>query len=155
MDDILVLAPTRWKLRKAVKVVNRGLTVLGLRKHPDKTFIGRVTRGFDWLGYHINLSGLRVATQTLERFVAHVSRLYEQQLGEARDSSILGAYVQRWIQWVKAGLSAWGSGCRWICHNNIGAVEVFRNSRTICNAEYLSVTSGWRNQHVDSFARIL
>ncbi len=23
MDDILVLAPTRWRLRKAVKVVNR------------------------------------------------------------------------------------------------------------------------------------
>lgn len=29
MDDILVLAPTRWKLRKAVAVVNRGLGALG------------------------------------------------------------------------------------------------------------------------------
>ncbi len=44
MDDILVLAPTRWKLRKAVAVVYRGLGALGLAKHPDKTFIGRTRR---------------------------------------------------------------------------------------------------------------
>jgi RNA-directed DNA polymerase len=50
MDDILVLAPTRWKLRKAVAVVSRGLGALGLEKHPDKTFIGRIARGFDFPG---------------------------------------------------------------------------------------------------------
>ena len=42
MDDILVLAPSRWKLRKAVNKVNQVLAGLGLQKHPDKTFIGRV-----------------------------------------------------------------------------------------------------------------
>ncbi len=47
MDDILVLAPTRWRLRKAVKAVNEVLGSLGLLKHPDKTFIGRIERGFD------------------------------------------------------------------------------------------------------------
>ncbi len=54
MDDILVLTPTRWKLRKAVRVVNQVLASLCLSKHPDKTFIGRVEKGFDWLGYHIS-----------------------------------------------------------------------------------------------------
>src|SRR6266849_226915 len=39
MDDILVLAPTRWKLRQAVKVVNQVLVSLWLSKYPDKTFI--------------------------------------------------------------------------------------------------------------------
>lgn len=34
MDDMLVLAPTRWKLRQAVKVVHQGLTSLRLAKHP-------------------------------------------------------------------------------------------------------------------------
>ncbi len=47
MDDILVLAPTRWRLRKAV---NEILDSLGLLKHPDKTFVGRTERGFDFLG---------------------------------------------------------------------------------------------------------
>ncbi len=52
MDDILVLAPTRWKLGRAVKAVNEVLASLRLEKHPDKTFIGRIERGFDFLGYH-------------------------------------------------------------------------------------------------------
>ncbi len=51
MDDILVLSPTRWWLRKAVKAVNQALGSLNLEKHPDKTFIGRIERGFDFLGY--------------------------------------------------------------------------------------------------------
>ena len=41
MDGILVLTPTRWKLRKAVKAVNEMLGSLGLEKHLDMTFIGR------------------------------------------------------------------------------------------------------------------
>ncbi len=47
---LLVLAPTRWKLRKAVKAVNEVLGWLGLLKHSDKTFVGRTERGFDFLG---------------------------------------------------------------------------------------------------------
>ncbi len=47
MDDILVLAPTRRRLRKAVKAVNKVLGSLGMEKHPDKTFIGRIEKGFD------------------------------------------------------------------------------------------------------------
>ena len=68
MDDILVLAPTRWKLRKAVALVNGELDKLRLEKHPDKTFIGKIERGFDFLGYHFSPEGLSVAQPTLERF---------------------------------------------------------------------------------------
>ena len=52
MDDILVLAPTRWRLRKAVKRANDVLHSLQLEKHPNKTFVGRIAKGFDFLGYH-------------------------------------------------------------------------------------------------------
>ncbi len=52
MDDWLVLSPTRWKLRRAIATVNQTLGDLKLRKHPDKTFIGRTDAGFDFLGYH-------------------------------------------------------------------------------------------------------
>ncbi len=44
MDDILVLAPTRWKLRRAVRVLNQVLSPLELEKHPEKTFIGKVDK---------------------------------------------------------------------------------------------------------------
>ena len=103
MDDILVLAPTRWKLRQAVKVVNQILTSLRLAKHPDKTFIGRIVKGFDFLGYHFSPDGLRVATKTLANFVARIRQLYEHKQG-ARVSTLLGAYVRRWVHWVRAGL---------------------------------------------------
>ena len=104
MDDILVLAPTRWKLRKAVAVVNRGLGALGLAKHPDKTFIGRIEKGFDFLGYHFEPERLTVAKATVSRFVERATRLYEHGPGEPEGSARLGMYVRRWLGWVRAGL---------------------------------------------------
>ncbi len=44
MDDWVVLAPTRWKLRKAIKALNEEMAALLVEKHPDKTFIGRISR---------------------------------------------------------------------------------------------------------------
>ena len=67
MDDILVLAPTRWKLRRAVRIVNETLAELGLEKHPDKTFIGRAAKGFDFLGYRLSPKGLTLARSTWQR----------------------------------------------------------------------------------------
>jgi hypothetical protein len=48
VDDILVLAPTRWKLRRAIAVLNQTLGSIGLLKRPEKTNIGRIERGFDF-----------------------------------------------------------------------------------------------------------
>ena len=52
-----VLAPTCWKLQKAVTIGNQGLTELGLLKHPAKTFIGKTEKGCDVLGYHFSPEG--------------------------------------------------------------------------------------------------
>ena len=97
MDDILVLAPTRWKLRQAVKVVNQILTSLRLAKHPDKTFVGRIAKGFDFLGYHCSPDGLTVAQKTLANFVARMRQLYEREPVESV-SARLDDYVQRWVR---------------------------------------------------------
>jgi hypothetical protein len=104
MDDIIVLAPTRWKLRNAVKIVNRVLTSLVLQKHPDKTFIGHIAKGFKFLGYHFCPEGLTVAQETFIRFVVRALRLYEQKSGERCASTRLEAYIQRWVRWVKSGI---------------------------------------------------
>ncbi len=37
MDDILVLASTRWRLRKAIKAVNEVLGSLRMEKNPEAT----------------------------------------------------------------------------------------------------------------------
>jgi hypothetical protein len=104
MDDILVLAPTRWKLRGAVKAVNQVLECLGLDKHPDKTFIGTVERGFDFLGYHFSTAGLSVAKQTVINFIEKTSRLYEQGRGARPGVSPLEMYQRRWLFWLVGGI---------------------------------------------------
>lgn len=99
-----MLAPTRWKLRKAIKVVRETLVELKVKMHPDKTFIGRVAKGFSFLGYQIGSGGIvRVAVQTLDRFRERITRLYEQ--GAPRER--IGKYVRRWRQWLRAGLQGY------------------------------------------------
>ena len=68
MDDVLVLAPTRWKLRRAVKALNQALGGLELDKHPDKTFIGRAEKGFDFLGYRLAPSSFTVCEAVVRTF---------------------------------------------------------------------------------------
>jgi len=41
-------------LRRAIKTTNQILAALKLTMHLDKTFIGWIKAGFDFLGYHIN-----------------------------------------------------------------------------------------------------
>jgi hypothetical protein len=101
MDDIVVLSPTRRQLRKAVKAVNQVLGSLKLEKHPERTFIGRVERGFDFLGYHFSPAGPSVAEKTIEKFLTRAVRLYEQERGEPFGSPLPGLYVRRWVSWVR------------------------------------------------------
>ena len=102
--DIVALAPTRWKLRAAVKALNQALGALRLAKHPGKTFIGRIEKGFDFLGYHFSPRGLTLARQTIENFLERAIRLYEQERGEEMAPARLGAYVRRWEDWSRASL---------------------------------------------------
>ena len=101
MDDWVILAPTRWKLRRAIKAVNEVMAKLRVEKHPDKTFIGRITRGFDFLGYWFSPQGLGVAKKTVYRMWSKVSRLYEQGADDLR----IETYLNRWWQWVRTGVS--------------------------------------------------
>jgi hypothetical protein len=111
MDDILLLAPSRWKLRRAVRSVNEELAMLGLEQHPDKTFIGCISRGFDFLGYRFGSNGLAgLAHQTIVNFEAKLTRLYEQKCGtsEKRIAILerdIKKYTSRFSGWVYGGLT--------------------------------------------------
>ena len=99
------------KKRQSVSSNNRGLSPivsafsqLKLEKHPDKTFIGKVEKGFDFLGYHFSPRGLMIANITWTKFVARLHRLYEQEQAGREGPAALGLYVQRWVRWTRAGL---------------------------------------------------
>ncbi len=104
MDDWVILAPTRRRLRQGIKVVNQTLNELRVEKHPDKTFIGRPEKRFDFLGYHFQktteYTHLTLSAKSLTRFGERMTRLDEQDA----DLDRIGQFVMHGLRWVTAGL---------------------------------------------------
>ena len=107
MDDILIMAKTRWRLKNAIKLLNNEFTILGLCKHPDKTIMCRVEKGFDFLGYRYDLEGIYIAQKSVDNFILKALRLYEQEHVQTRLER-LGGYTKRWRRWSRSGLSLSG-----------------------------------------------
>jgi RNA-directed DNA polymerase len=78
-----------------------------LEKHPDKTFIGKIAKGFDFLGYHFDRERLSLAAKTVSNAIVKVYRLYEQNKTEPDNgSAVIDKYCRRWLTWTVAGLHA-------------------------------------------------
>tara|TARA_R110001592_G_scaffold298779_1_gene569600 strand:+ start:416 stop:1426 length:1011 start_codon:yes stop_codon:yes gene_type:complete len=104
MDDIIVLSPTRWKLRKAIKTVNQHFEKLKLKQHPDKTDIGRISNGFDFLGYQYGQEKITVSKRTLQNHICRITQLYEQKKHLPNWKMLLDDYRQHWVTWVYSGI---------------------------------------------------
>ena len=101
MDDFVIFAPTRHKLRAALRAMYQVLDTLKLVLHPDKRYIGTTQKGFDFLGYRLHPGRkLRPAWQSLARLLQRARRLHEQ----GADQDRLRQYVQRWYAWLHGGL---------------------------------------------------
>jgi hypothetical protein len=107
MDDWIVLAKTRWQLRKVIKITEQILEDLKLKKHPEKTFIGRIEKGFEFLGYLFKPESLQVSVTTVKRAITKATQLYEQ--GESKQR--IEKYWERWQRWASSGLN--GIELRW------------------------------------------
>jgi len=70
-----------------------------------QTFIGKVAKGFDWLGHWFTLEGLvGPAPRALSNFAGKLRQLYEQarkrpSLREGLELRV-ARYVKRWQQWL-------------------------------------------------------
>ena len=82
-----------------MRPVNQTLNELKIEQHPDKTIIGRTSRGFDFLGYRFSAAGLQLAPATITRFRERITRLYEQ----GADDNRIGEYVRNWNRWATTG----------------------------------------------------
>jgi hypothetical protein len=104
MDNIIVLAKTRWQLCKAVRTINQHFNQLKVAQAPDKTFIGLIEKGFDFLGYRFELPELGLAEKTITNAVNKVRQLCEQKLAAPKRAAMLDDYITHWLRWVVAGL---------------------------------------------------
>ena len=82
---------------EAIKRMYAVLETLKLTVHPDKRYIGKTEKGFDFLGYRFKPHKLLAsAVQSLTRLLERVRRLHEK----GADSHRLRQYVQRWVSGV-------------------------------------------------------
>jgi len=101
MDDYVIFAPTRHKLRKAIKLMYIVLDELKVDVHPKKRFIGPTRRGFDFLGYWLEPHRPLTPSQvSLTRLTDRSRQLLERTASIAR----LRQYILRWLQWHRSGL---------------------------------------------------
>jgi len=101
MDDIVFFFKTRHQLKNMLKKIYSCLDGIQLKLSKPKTWIGRVEKGFDYLGYRISPEGLAIAEGSVGRLQDRLHRLLEQGAGKQR----LEKYVKNWMRWFKTGVS--------------------------------------------------
>ncbi len=87
MDDILIMTQIRWQNLRPVRLLSQTFNRLKLQQYPNKTFIGRIDKGFDFLGYRFSRQPLQPAAITVKKHVEKLRRLYEQQSANKKASS--------------------------------------------------------------------
>lgn len=96
---------TRWQLRRCVKRLHEFFNLGGFEAHLDKTQLGRIEHGFDWLGVWFTPTGTTIAPRALENHRARRMRLYEQArrqgLSLTETKARVQTYEARWKIWAE------------------------------------------------------
>ena len=112
MDDVIILAKSRWSLRKHTRQLMQWFSEYGFEAHPDKTFIGRAEKGFDWMGAWLTHEGVTdIAPRAKANHREKVRRLYERlarvpfwkrRRAQKEVHARVSAYRLRWNIWAAA-----------------------------------------------------
>ncbi|HFI5337031.1 TPA: reverse transcriptase domain-containing protein [Serratia liquefaciens] len=139
MDDIVILTPTRWALRRQVKALNGFFNAGGFEQHPDKTFMGRTERGYDWMGAQMNDAGVEgIARRARSNHVERCRRLYGRVRGlpAALRRARMAAYRKRWMVWAACLCAAMTHGTA------SSALNTTTQAATAISNSYKSVPGG-------------
>ena len=72
MNDIIVMSKNKWSFRRNIRKVNRILEGLNLKKAEDKTFIGKIEKGFDFLGFYFSKEGMSISKKAVRKFAKNI-----------------------------------------------------------------------------------
>lgn len=101
MDDFIILAPTRWTLRRAARDLKQFLNNFGFTLHPEKNQLGKTERGFDWMGLWFKQHGIHsIAPRAVSKHRLQCRRLYEQirHLNKDLQAARMALYRRRWVR---------------------------------------------------------
>ena len=143
MDDWAIMVKTKHQLRKVIRLTHRILDKLKLKMHPDKTFLGCIKKGFDFLGVHFDVTPSISAT-TLDKHRTKLAQRYAQGASPA----CIGDYVTRWTSWCTSVLKC---ACKTTDFNqsmapsaNTGLSRQDFLKETIHGTQIIKLTSGSR-----------
>ncbi|MBH2928788.1 hypothetical protein I5Q11_24475, partial [Serratia ureilytica] len=142
MDDVVILAHTRWQLRKQVRALNQFFNEAGFCQHPDKTFIGRTARGYDWMGAQMSDVGVEgIAHRARANHLERLRRLYEQvrRWPAAQRRARMSQYRTKWIIWACSLVCAAGGQS---AHAYLGTAQQFSDAVS-AQGQYLPTTGRW------------
>ena len=94
MDDWAIMVKTKHQLRRVIKLTHKILDQLKLKMHPDKTFLGCIKKGFDFLGIHFG----DLPEMSNTSLINHRTRL-AQRYAQGASVACIGDYVARWTSW--------------------------------------------------------
>ena len=76
IDDLVLLAPTKARIRKAIKVTYQTLKPWGYQLHTnEKTFIGKIAKGFDFCRFRLSYDKMIFAKLCLAKFKKRLNSL--------------------------------------------------------------------------------
>ena len=99
MDDWAIMVKTKHLLRKVIKLTHKILSDIKLKMHPDKTYLGCIKKGFDFLGVHFGVTPT-IAKASQEK---HRTKL-AQRYARGASAACIGDYVARWTSWCTSVL---------------------------------------------------
>lgn len=101
MDDWVIMVKTKHQLRKVIKLTHKILNNLKLKMHPDKTYLGCIKKGFDFLGVYFSDTP-KISNRSLDNHRVQLDRRYA--LGAS--AACIGNYRARWTSWCAGMLKS-------------------------------------------------
>lgn len=143
MDDWVIMVKTKHQLRKMIKLTYKILEKLKLKMHPDKTFLGCIKKGFDFLGVHFG--GVpKISKTSLENHRVKLARRYAQ----GASAACIRDYITWWTSWC-AGVLKCCSGQFGVIHamgletsRQLGLMNLNRE----CNHEKIDKNNWMENE---------
>jgi hypothetical protein len=68
-DDWVILTKSKSALRKVVRITHQVVQALKFQLHPKKTYIGKISHGFNFLGYYFDHEKILPSQETIRRYV--------------------------------------------------------------------------------------
>jgi hypothetical protein len=103
---------------RVIKLTHQILNRLKLKMHPDKTYLGWIKKGFDFLGVHFGDTPT-ISKTSLENHRTKLAQRYAQGASDA----CIGNYIARWTSWCTGVLKRWSKSNQITNSMGTGATE--------------------------------